>query len=161
MKQCSKCKTIKPLEDFYNRKSHSSGKRPACKKCELLDKQLYRKTNPEKIIKHIDLPYEKRLYKIESAKKWNKSHKPERTLAMAKRRALKKQNGVFSVTAKEIKKIQNMNCLYCGLLGGQVDHVIPLTRGGTHSIGNLVPACRSCNASKNDKTITEWQKKNP
>jgi 5-methylcytosine-specific restriction endonuclease McrA len=37
------------------------------------------------------------------------------------------------------------------------DHIIPLARKGTHSIGNLVPACHACNASKGKKLISEWK----
>lgn len=29
-----------------------------------------------------------------------------------------------------------------------VDHLIPLSRGGTHKRSNLVPACRDCNQQK-------------
>jgi 5-methylcytosine-specific restriction endonuclease McrA len=158
-KTCSKCKQVKSVDSFNNHKAKKDGKRCQCRHCESLAKKEYRLRVPNK--KYSDYSQEEKEAKIKRVISWNKLHKPERTLAMAKRRALKKENGVYSVTAKEIKKIQSMNCLYCGLSGGQVDHVIPLTRGGAHSIGNLVPACRSCNASKNNRTITEWQKKNP
>jgi len=36
------------------------------------------------------------------------------------------------------------------------DHVLPLSRGGTHSADNVVPACPPCNMSKGDKTLEEW-----
>jgi 5-methylcytosine-specific restriction endonuclease McrA len=32
-----------------------------------------------------------------------------------------------------------------------VDHVVPVSRGGTASMENLVVACRSCNSRKGDK----------
>jgi|SRR6266850_5562453 len=37
------------------------------------------------------------------------------------------------------------------------DHVVPLIRGGSNWASNLVPACRSCNASKHDKKLLEWR----
>lgn len=37
-----------------------------------------------------------------------------------------------------------------------VDHVIPLSRGGTHSVSNLVMACGSCNYSKQGRTPEEF-----
>jgi len=37
------------------------------------------------------------------------------------------------------------------------DHIIPLARGGRHSIGNLLPACAPCNHSKGSKTLAEWR----
>lgn len=37
------------------------------------------------------------------------------------------------------------------------DHVVPISRGGEHVVSNLVPACRSCNSSKNNKLLyEEW-----
>jgi 5-methylcytosine-specific restriction endonuclease McrA len=49
-------------------------------------------------------------------------------------------------------------CAYCGSLGEMTrDHVIPLARGGRHAIGNILPACRSCNSSKRDRLLVEWR----
>ena len=52
------------------------------------------------------------------------------------------------------------SCAYCEQpIDGQPepDHVVPLSRGGDDVLGNLLPACRSCNADKNDMTLDEWQ----
>lgn len=44
----------------------------------------------------------------------------------------------------------NHRCLCCGEAKPLViDHVMPLSRGGDHDIGNIQPLCRSCNAEKN------------
>jgi HNH endonuclease len=37
-----------------------------------------------------------------------------------------------------------------------MEHVTPLTRGGLHDIGNVVPACVECNAKKYYKNLLEW-----
>jgi 5-methylcytosine-specific restriction endonuclease McrA len=43
-------------------------------------------------------------------------------------------------------------CAYCGKSKPlEQDHVRPLSRGGTHEVGNIVPACKSCNASKGNR----------
>lgn len=49
-------------------------------------------------------------------------------------------------------------CFWCGFPSNRLeqDHIIPLSRGGPHTASNIVPACRSCNASKNDKMPWEW-----
>ncbi|MEU3733039.1 HNH endonuclease signature motif containing protein [Streptomyces sp. NPDC033538] len=52
-------------------------------------------------------------------------------------------------------------CTYCGSMAVRaevVDHVEPLEQGGADDITNLVPACRSCNASKKDRTPEQWKK---
>jgi len=49
-------------------------------------------------------------------------------------------------------------CVACGATEElQVDHIMPVSRGGTNDIENLQMLCRSCNASKRDKTMEEWQ----
>lgn len=47
-------------------------------------------------------------------------------------------------------------CAYCEAPATQRDHIVPLTRGGTNFIGNIVPACGTCNPSKGAQFITEW-----
>lgn len=47
-------------------------------------------------------------------------------------------------------------CAYCGDCANTVDHIIPLSRGGTNDPENLTPACKSCNSSKRDKLVHEW-----
>ncbi|WP_223855916.1 HNH endonuclease [Streptomyces toxytricini] len=51
-------------------------------------------------------------------------------------------------------------CTYCSSDGTRaevVDHVEPLEWGGANRISNIVPACRSCNASKRDRTPLQWR----
>lgn len=49
-------------------------------------------------------------------------------------------------------------CHYCARDDAPltVDHVIPVSRGGSDDISNLVAACRSCNSKKNRRTPAEW-----
>lgn len=49
-------------------------------------------------------------------------------------------------------------CAYCGMARPlTADHRIPLSRGGTNDIGNILPACRPCNASKGRLTEGEYR----
>lgn len=49
-------------------------------------------------------------------------------------------------------------CVYCGTRDDRphCDHVVPVSRGGSHETDNLVTACGSCNSSKNNRRIEEW-----
>lgn len=49
-------------------------------------------------------------------------------------------------------------CIYCGRSDLPLcrDHKVPLTRGGTNDIGNVVPACRPCNSRKHNRTASEF-----
>lgn len=53
-------------------------------------------------------------------------------------------------------------CLRCGRSDVKltVDHVVPVTLGGTGDIANIQPLCHSCNASKNNKIIDYRKSKN-
>jgi 5-methylcytosine-specific restriction endonuclease McrA len=46
-------------------------------------------------------------------------------------------------------------CQYCGKAAENLDHVVPRSRGGTHSWDNVVASCRSCNARKEDRLPNE------
>jgi 5-methylcytosine-specific restriction endonuclease McrA len=44
-------------------------------------------------------------------------------------------------------------CSFCGTRPVEIDHIVPVVAGGTGEWDNLAPACRSCNASKNDRPL--------
>jgi hypothetical protein len=54
-------------------------------------------------------------------------------------------------------------CWYCGnhcnpFYNYCVDHVVPVCRGGTNEIENLVPCCTDCNQSKGTLFLYEWRR---
>ena len=52
----------------------------------------------------------------------------------------------------------NYCCAYCGTKPERLDpdHVVPLSRGGSNAVSNLLPTCLMCNSSKNAMTLPEW-----
>lgn len=77
-----------------------------------------------------------------------------------KREARKKAIG-GSYTAQQIQdllKRQKRKCYYCHkrLEKYHVEHVIPLSRGGSNDISNIVIACPTCNMRKHDRLPHEW-----
>lgn len=50
-------------------------------------------------------------------------------------------------------------CPYCEqMIDGppDPDHVVPLSRGGSNGISNILPCCRACNSDKRDLLLSEW-----
>ena len=106
--------------------------------------RIYRKTNPE-VVALI-------------SKRYKSANKDLATLLTNKRRARKLNNGVFFISKKELDRLYASPCAYCSAPSKHLDHIIPLSREGTHGIGNLTGSCASCNLSKGSKFITEWKK---
>ena len=56
-------------------------------------------------------------------------------------------------------------CAYCGRPGSdsrlQVEHIIPISRGGPHAMANIVPACKRCNDSKFISEVESWYRRQP
>jgi 5-methylcytosine-specific restriction endonuclease McrA len=46
-------------------------------------------------------------------------------------------------------------CAYCGKRADTIDHVVPRSRGGSHTWENCVAACKACNSRKADRLIEE------
>lgn len=46
-------------------------------------------------------------------------------------------------------------CQYCYSQAENLDHVLPRSRGGTHTWENVVAACRRCNTRKGNRTPPE------
>ena len=66
-----------------------------------------------------------------------------------------------SFTAQEwlalVARYEN-RCAYCGSVGPvHADHRIPVARGGSGLIDNILPACASCNLRKHTMTEQEFR----
>ena len=69
------------------------------------------------------------------------------------RRARKNGADINDLTGaqwQEIKAAYGHRCVYCGrkMQRLTMDHIIPLSKGGNHTVQNVVPACSSCNKRK-------------
>ncbi len=88
---------------------------------------------------------------------WQKQNRDKCRSYTNKHRALRITNG-GTFTSDEWDKLcqqYHYRCLGAGPHGGSlsVDHVVPLSRGGTNDIANIQPLCCACNSRKRDRVI--------
>lgn len=134
-KFCNLCEVVKPANEFG--KDTLGRLRSTCKLC-----TAYKSANSKRTKYHTDNDYRiKRL-----SQNFN-------------RKALIIENYTAEEWQEKEKEF-SYSCAYCGssaLL--TCDHIIPLSKGGRNIISNIVPACLSCNSSKNASDIIEWYTK--
>ncbi len=166
-KKCTKCGLEKPLNQFH-RQLH--GFVAACKEC----RNAYGRSHPssreqrdrgnEKARNKYATDSKHRAKQIRKTRLWCSGHSKERIAAENRRRARKR--GIALVASKigpefYVLKLAEYEhrCAYCRIdlrvLTTKIhwDHVVPLSRGGSHVETNLVPACALCNQSKNAKDL--------
>lgn len=179
-KTCIRCSQTKSLDAFTKHRGKPLGVTADCKLCRNEFRRKRYAENPDSIKAQNRKSYlrHKDSY-VERAKKWAKDN-PEKAYQRSQKylaskiglassysnayRTRKRLNGTFTIRPRFLKNLYSSPCFYCGSGKSiQADHVIPISRGGQHSEGNLVAACKSCNISKNNRFIVEWkrQKKAP
>lgn len=70
-------------------------------------------------------------------------------------RLLRRRQRIIPVKLR--RELLAQSCAYCGDEATCVDHILPVSRGGTRDRSNLAPACKRCNDEKLDFTPAEWQ----
>lgn len=128
--------------------------------------RLYLLNNPDKRAATIKKYAESHKEKIREYRIKNKDHiakkclehqrkHPEMVKARkAKYRARKYAAEIRDFTHQQWVELQerfNHRCAYCGKrCKGKLDqeHITPLSKGGNHTLSNIVPACSSCNSKK-------------
>lgn len=93
---------------------------------------------------------------------WSKNNPVKVRLKTHRRRVLLSGSDFSEQEWDEILRLWHYHCAYCLMpqelldVDLTIEHVIPISRGGTHTKDNIVPACRSCNSSKGNKLVSEW-----
>lgn len=171
---CSKCKQEKSVKLFLKFPRCTQRKYTSwCRQCiENLNRiwqsknrkyinlfsKVWRKKHPDYLKK-----YRKKHYK--QIKNYNKKYMK---LYNYKRRLLNKNAGELSLQTLQlvyednIKKYGTLTCYLClnpiPFGKDNLEHKIPLSRGGTNEYNNLAIACKSCNCSKRNKSEEEYRK---
>lgn len=183
-KTCCACDELKPLGDFQRTRRTKDGHQSWCKACRAAYDAAhtaakavydagYRAANPERRRNW------GRLWRARNAERVRASRQrhaaancarvmrayranPEPFKVRAKERRVRLRRIPGSFTAADIALIRETQrglCAYCGstlMANSPIEHMTPITRGGTNWPWNLCIACRPCNQRKFTKTAGEY-----
>lgn len=162
MKVCARCSIHKTKEEFNVSKKNRDGLFSWCKECKSEHRKSQYVANKEKEAKQhkswVSLNREKRrAQNVKATRAWQQNNQDKvRHWKLDNKHKRREAYGQGSVSIEDwialCNKYGNV-CLSCGKSEITMDHVVPLSKGGTHTIDNVQPLCGTCNSIKHDKTI--------
>lgn len=142
---CSGCKKEHPLSHFKKDKRSADGYSSWCRDCNNQCKRQWYQAHAETERKN--------------SAQWKREN-PEKLHAQLQIRYGRRRGAPGYATSEQVLAriaFYGGCCAYCGGAYEHLDHVIPISRGGSNWPANLRPACEKCNTQKNDKTLLEWR----
>lgn len=198
MKECTKCRETKVINEFYLDKKKKDGLFSACKSCIKRSNKAYKalevspetrkaynkkyySNNSEKIIKKVQdrllvkdnkenkIAYDKE-YSSKNRDRYNECQRKYAKTDSGKasqsvRRTLRRERIIITddstITKDALVELfieQNNKCFHCGIVLDKetpraihLDHIIPLSKGGQHTLSNVKWSCADCNMKKGCK----------
>ena len=144
----------------YRKRNPEQG-RSACKRWREKNREAELARNRSKGKKYRDANKPKQAAYL---KKWRAENKTRILDYSHRRKALKFESQVdpagIASWMRQMRALPFCRCHWCGtkIKGRAIrfDHVIPISKGGSHTIGNICAACEPCNASKSARLISDW-----
>lgn len=185
MKTCSKCKAEKAHEDFNRRSRSKDGLESQCRACredywesirearvkyqrsyyqanrEVLEaKKRARRDSDRGAYLEKERAYyaANRVDRVEFAREYRKANPHSSWAAGYRKRA---RLFGFEPTVEDFTKPDVIDrygdaCFYCGGEFQELDHYVPVSKGGQHTLDNVRPSCAACNLAKFQKDGDEF-----
>ncbi|AUR90574.1 Cas9-type HNH domain protein [Vibrio phage 1.162.O._10N.261.48.E3] len=171
--KCIKCECTFDESNFYNDKSKPNGKKPRCKACDKLSRDPEKRRVYEKEYWSDPERREKKRQQVKNSIRKNKEkHKKTRSKYLKTQAGINTQRKAGQVTRckskgayiehvdpLELYTEQNGICYMCleqfDFKDMQMDHLIPISKGGKHEVSNVKMCCAKCNQKKGAKLPEE------
>lgn len=172
---CTKCGDRKALTEFDRVKSARLGRRSDCKTCRSAAMKAWYAANQQRQAAKARArrAADPELHRERDRQRNDLEYRREMhdTRVATRRSRISGRRADPGVTRSNLRKQYGDDCFYCGvpmafqrLRKGTpwpanlatLEHVHPVSRGGTHTWDNVVLACWSCNGSKRHSSLEEW-----
>lgn len=174
---CHGCEHQLPLTDFHVDNNGTAGRRAKCKDCHSAQARAWYAANRDT---QVGRRLSRRHANIEQHRLWDteryfrdRTKRIELAVEQGHKRRLRLRSAAHDpgVTRANLRKQYGDACFYCAVVMdfgrykrgetprdlASIEHVVPISRGGTHTWDNVVLACLSCNLRKNATPLEEWQ----
>ena len=162
-KVCKGCGETKDVSEFGAHKAMKDGLRTKCKPCNNSEAKSYKAENKDKRDAYQREYYRKHYERVSAQNRaWARNNREKRAEYLRWRRSVKKYYadlGYDTPTLDALHALYGKICLHpdCDQPSDTIDHVVPLSRGGEHSMANAQPLCMTHNSTKHTKT-TDYRK---
>lgn len=174
---CKRCEVPKPIDQFDKDSGARTGRRADCKPCRSAYMTGYYAENMderkaymrERLLNNGD-----RVRELDSARYVRDRQKRAALAAQygqIRRARMAGREYEKGISLKALRERDGGDCCHCGVemvfrrfksgegVGTQatIEHLVPISRGGTHTWGNVALACRDCNFRRGAKSLDEWK----
>lgn len=170
MKICKCCNIEKPKTDFYKHSHTKDRLRPKCRKCTAVDVQAWERANSDKKNRsNREWSLANPEKRAEFTHKWSVENPGKKASNARNRRAKIILSGGTHDYSDIIEMLSRQRglCASCenklfksGAKKYHVDHIMPLSKGGSNDKYNLQCLCPPCNLKKHAKDPIAWANEN-
>jgi len=173
-KVCKKCLRELSVDQFYTAPDTRDGRRGGCKNCDNAASRAYYADNVDRAKRYAQahseriVAYRKRRYESDKVRiaavvrAWAQAN-PDRVTASVQKYHAQKIGASIGVIPTDIKAqliaLYGPTCMApgCESIDPELDHIVPLSKGGAHAVDNFQLLCRSCNSSKGNRSSADYR----
>lgn len=175
MKTCPMCKITKEFSEFHRSSKAPDGCQGHCKECKRVlgrgyektrsketrhkygqSEWLKRKNDPEYLDRHREWMELNSERVKETAKRYREKNKIALLYTRSNQRC-KEKGAMGTLTMKDwedVLMLTNYMCIACEEnSANSIDHVVPISRGGSNTKENIQPMCLRCNLKKGSRIV--------